>query len=115
MQTATIQDWIAHMMNIRGWSQSELARRTGVHQTQISRWTRGIAVPDRAHRNILARAFEVPESDVHRLVGDMVAARSVAESPERQRAHELIDVMNPDTLNDLLPLMERLTVIGGRS
>lgn len=114
-QTADIKHWISHMMSIRGWSQAELARRTGVHQTQISRWTRGIAVPDRAHRNVLARAFDVPETDVHMLVGDFAAAQTRQETPQKARAHELIDVMHPAVLDDVLPLLERLVVTGVRS
>lgn len=113
-QTIEIKDWISHMMGVRGWSQAELARRTGVHQTQISRWTRGIAVPDRAHRNILARSFDVPEADVHKLVGDFAAAQSRQETPQKARAHELIDVMHPTVLDEILPLLERLVVTGVR-
>ena len=48
----------------RGWSQAELARRSGIRQSHLSTYENGHVFPD--HRNIrrLANAFQVPEAEV---------------------------------------------------
>lgn len=53
----------------RGWSQNELARRTGIPEitsTQVSRWERGEAMPDETNFAALEQAFGVkliPDDD----------------------------------------------------
>ena len=43
----------------RGWAQLDVAVRLGVNQSVISKWERGLAVPQRGHQQALARLFGV--------------------------------------------------------
>ncbi|MDP9477672.1 MAG: helix-turn-helix domain-containing protein [Actinomycetota bacterium] len=48
----------------RGWSQSELARRSGVHNVTISRLEGEIEAPRLVTLRKLAKAFDVPVGEL---------------------------------------------------
>ncbi len=53
-----------------GLSNAELERRTGIHQSRLSRWERGIDTPSRIDRlDALARGLELPPSDLYLAAG----------------------------------------------
>lgn len=53
-----------------GISTLELERRTGIHQSRLSRWERAIDMPARPERlTALARGLEVPATDLYSLAG----------------------------------------------
>jgi len=53
-----------------GLSLTVLESRTGIHNSRLSRWERGIEMPDRPDRLIaLARGLEVPAADLYSLAG----------------------------------------------
>lgn len=49
---------------LRGWTQEDLAARSGISQTDISRYERGVR-PQRWNAGRLAAAFEVPPETVY--------------------------------------------------
>jgi transcriptional regulator with XRE-family HTH domain len=53
-----------------GLSLPELEQRTGIHNSRLSRWERGIDMPDRPDRLAeLARGLEVPLADLFTVAG----------------------------------------------
>jgi len=53
-----------------GISLYELERRTGLHNSRLSRWERGIDQPDRPERlAALAKGLDVPVADLYVLTG----------------------------------------------
>lgn len=53
-----------------GISLGQLEQRTGLHNSRISRWERGIEMPDRPERlAALAAGLEVPTADLYALAG----------------------------------------------
>ncbi|HWJ98261.1 MAG TPA: helix-turn-helix transcriptional regulator [Acidimicrobiales bacterium] len=49
---------------------SELESRTGIHNSRLSRWERGIEMPDRPERlSALARGLDVDLADLYALAG----------------------------------------------
>lgn len=53
-----------------GISLGQLEARTGLHNSRISRWERGIEMPDRPERLVaLAAGLEVPTADLYALAG----------------------------------------------
>ncbi|QII49527.1 helix-turn-helix transcriptional regulator [Bacillus paralicheniformis] len=43
----------------RGYSQEKLAEIIGVHQTMVSKWELGLKDPNKTHRIMLAKHFNV--------------------------------------------------------
>lgn len=54
----TIKDKIYQLRHKWGMSQAEFADKAGVHQTIVSRWERGKAVPTRENAYRIAKAFD---------------------------------------------------------
>ena len=54
----------------RGWSQSELGRKTGIHASTISLIESGRLVPSETHIAKIARAFRLERSDVVALMDE---------------------------------------------
>ncbi len=53
-----------------GLSLVDLEQRTGLHNSRLSRWERGIEMPDRVERlSQLARGLDVPVADLYALAG----------------------------------------------
>jgi XRE family transcriptional regulator, regulator of sulfur utilization len=51
---------VSFLRKLRGWSQKELAEATGVHQSLISLYERGLECPTRGTLERLARAAGLP-------------------------------------------------------
>ena len=53
-----------------GISLMQLSERTGLHDSRLSRWERGLEMPDRPERlAALATGLEVPTADLYALAG----------------------------------------------
>lgn len=53
-----------------GVSLAELEQRTGLHNSRLSRWERGIDMPDRPERlAALAKGLQLPLADLYALAG----------------------------------------------
>ena len=63
-------DFIRKRREDLGISMSELERRTGIHQSRLSRWERAIDMPTRPERlTALAQGLQVPATDLYLLAG----------------------------------------------
>lgn len=55
---------LAEMRTLRGWSQAELARQSGVHKTLLSRYECGYIVPTIETTRKLAKALDCAIDDI---------------------------------------------------
>lgn len=63
-------EWIRAQMVRKGWSQSELTRRTGLKKATVSQIARGTAAqPTAAQIAAFARAFGAAPNDIFRAIG----------------------------------------------
>lgn len=79
----TVADLIGRHLVRTGLTDSEFADLVGVHQTQISRWRRGVGVPRSSQISELAEALDLEEKTVEaaRVRGDALRLRLADESP----------------------------------
>lgn len=61
--------WILEQMNLRGWTQNDLADRVGVTRSQISSIVTGRRGPSNELLIELSRAFRVSQEEVFRVAG----------------------------------------------
>lgn len=66
-----IDKWLLNEMNRRKWSQSDLARESGLSQSQISRVVSGLRPPGNEFCNAIAKAFGIPPHQVFVMAGLM--------------------------------------------
>lgn len=100
--------WMAHMLASRNMNRTDLAERMGVDPSMVSKWLRGVRMPNVPHCQAIARAFGVPDYEVLRLADHVPEhLRQPTAHPERDRAHALIDLMDPEVVALYIPLMER--------
>lgn len=69
MQQETFGDWLQNELQLRGWNQAELARRSRITTAQISRIMTGEQNPGPTVCQKLARALHIPAEDVFRRAG----------------------------------------------
>lgn len=62
-------DWLDHELTLRGWSQSEAARRGGVAASTIQQVVSGATQPGPKLCKAIARAFGMSEEEVFRRAG----------------------------------------------
>lgn len=62
-------EWLQNMIDQRGWSQSELARRAGTTSTTVSRVLSKERLPGVDFCRGVARAFNMTDVDVMRIAG----------------------------------------------
>jgi transcriptional regulator with XRE-family HTH domain len=75
----TFGDWLLTTLEYKGWTQAELARRSDVTGTQISRIISGQRKPGVGSLRGISRALEMPLDDVLRRV-DGAPVRMVRDS-----------------------------------
>lgn len=89
-------DYILQRRQDLGISLLELERRTGLHNSRLSRWERGIDMPDRPERLAsLARGLEVQPADLYVLAGvelidQLPSHRLYLRSTYKQLPHEAV-------------------------
>ena len=81
---------IVDELNNRGWSQSELARRTGLNQGNLSRVLSGDRQPGSDVCNAIARALRIPPEKVFRAAGLLPA---LSGSEDDIKIGELLDIV----------------------
>jgi transcriptional regulator with XRE-family HTH domain len=68
-------DWLQETLNEKGWSQAELARRSGISPAQITRVISGERGLGEQSIIALAAAFKLPAETVFRAAGLLPAER----------------------------------------
>ena len=61
-------DWLLERLKENGWSQADLARRSGLTRGAISNYVNG-RVPDEISLRKIAKAFNMPPENVFRIAG----------------------------------------------
>lgn len=67
--TVEFIDWLTDMMNKKGWSQADLARKTGLNSSTVSMVMTGTRKPGSEVCRALAKAFDLPEIYVFSMAG----------------------------------------------
>lgn len=90
---------VMFIRKIRGWSQKELAKAAGMHQSDISIYERGLECPTRATFERLATAAGFPFSVVEEYLAFVRRVRENAEEvpPPPPRAEDVEDVVESVT------------------
>lgn len=75
------ENWLSNEMEKNGWSQSDLARESGLSQAQISRVANGLRPPGNDFCTAVAKALKYPVENVMRAAGLLP---SVPESTQQE-------------------------------
>jgi transcriptional regulator with XRE-family HTH domain len=88
------EEWLRVNMNVKGWSQADLARASGLTRQTISYYLSGASKkPDADALRLLASAFGLDEVDALRAAGMMSPA--VGDSWVDQQAYKLSLITDP--------------------
>lgn len=96
MNTAKI---IADLREHKGWSQSDLANKSGVSRVMIGKYERGEAIPSIEAAKKIADAFEV---SLDYLVGEGINSNFDKKTLKRLQDLELLEDDKKKTLYDLI-------------
>jgi len=102
----TLSDWLVTELDVRGWSQRELSRRSGVSPTQISDIISGKANPGADSSIAIARALSKPPEDILRLAGILPPLPPPVEND--QEAITLFRQLDQGTRHVILATMRNL-------
>lgn len=101
--------WLEAVLRTRQWRQVDLAREMKIDQSQVSKWIRGSRMPDVPHCEAIAKALGVPAYEVLIRAGRIpVEHRQPAQHPVREKAHVLIDRLDPSFLEPVVELLDRV-------
>ena len=76
------EEWLTVEMEKRVWSQSDLARHSGLSQAQVSRVANGLRPPGNDFCKAVAKAFKLPEEIVMRKAGILDPETDLKEKEE---------------------------------
>ena len=96
METSKV---ITQLRKDKGWSQNDLASKTGISQVMVGKYERGDATPSIEVAKKIADAFEV---SLDYLVGEGMNASFDKKTLQRLQDLELLDADKKKTLFDLI-------------
>jgi transcriptional regulator with XRE-family HTH domain len=99
-------DWLAEQLGKQGWSQSELARRSGVTPAGVSQVLSGKADPGPDFCNGIARALGIPPERVFRQAGLLPELHQP--DPDLEDFIAIIKHLPDEELDRLLAIAETL-------
>lgn len=107
MGDTQFRDWLLEEMRLRKWNQAEVARRTGILPSVISRWMNKDWLPDATSCFKLSQAFNVDFNMVLRLAGHNPVEPPVATGQHERlmgmvKALDLTDASRVSTLDGIL-------------
>lgn len=109
-------EWLAGMLHRRNMRQVDLATAMGINQSHVSKWVRGSRIPSPPYCEAIAKALGVPPYEVLARASRVPEQYRIPTSdPTRDRAHALVDALDPETLAPVVAILERLHSLGGRS
>jgi transcriptional regulator with XRE-family HTH domain len=99
--------WLDAMMRARNLNRQDVGRRTGIHPSNISRYTTSV-IPSPGQCRLLADALAIPYAEVLVQAGHIQNATELDErDPIRARLHVLVDTLAPEVLEPHLAILER--------
>lgn len=99
-------EWLQRGMDVRGWSQAELARRSGVTRGAINGVMTGARGPGAELCNAIAHAFGLPPETVFRAAGLLPPASAV--TVDKQEVDYKYDQLTPEDRATVLALIDAL-------
>lgn len=109
METIPFDEWLKTELSERGWDQAELAQRSGISTTQISRLMNKARSPGPEACLGIARAFRVPAEDVFRRAG--LLPQLVAGNEQSQAIRDLGEMLRylpPEDVEVIVALVRAL-------
>ena len=104
-------DWQIKERDKRGWSQSELARRAHISQSQVSRVESGNS-PGFDYLDSISRAFRYPLENVYRIAG--LLYNLPAEDPRLAELNYLFEYLDEDDRQEIVDYARHRIRIGGQ-
>ena len=105
----TFVEWLQEELHARDWTQAELARRSRVSQTHLSRIMNDMRKPGPDALVSIARALHIPPEEAFRQAG-LIPPSTASLTPEDQRVFsdliEKIATLMPENQRLLLQLVE---------
>lgn len=104
LMSDSFSGWIQERLEEKGWSQAELARRSGLTRGGISNLLNNVRKPDAETCKALARAFGRPEEEA------LIAAGYLSPKPDfdprAERLNQLFDQLTPEDQEEILSIAE---------
>lgn len=103
-------NWIIQEIEERGWSQSELARRSHASRGSISNIVRGTRYPGPEMCNAIAKAFKYPPEYVFKKAGIIPPEKNSTNktNPSLEEANQLLEELPEDYQKQALNLIRFL-------
>jgi transcriptional regulator with XRE-family HTH domain len=99
--------WLDAMMRARNLNRQDMGRRTGIHPSNISRYTTTV-IPSPPQCRLIADALAIPYAEILVQAGHITEAAELDErDPVRARMHVLVDALAPEVLEPHLAILER--------
>lgn len=108
LMTNMLSIWLNAEMITRGWTQSELARRSGLHRAVISKILSDSSKPTPETCRALAVALKLPVEQVYRATGLLPYKAKTDELAER--AEHLYNLLAPENQRKALEYLEFLKI-----
>lgn len=92
------------LLDIRGMSQAELARKIEVSPQAVTDWCRGIKFPRNARLEQIAKIFNIDAKDLI----DIATVRSFAVTRERAELNAILDKLSDEQISKLLMMTKMM-------
>lgn len=113
----TFVEWLQAELRVRDWTQADLARRSRVSQTHLSRIVNGSRKPGPEALVSIARALRIQPEEVFRQAGIIPPSTAHLTPRDERLFDELVEriaMLSPDDQRLVLELVERIDRIEQR-
>jgi transcriptional regulator with XRE-family HTH domain len=97
-------NWVNHELEIRGWNQSTLTKKSGLAHGTISNILSGTRGIGEETCLALAKAFKLPPETVFRAAGLLPPKKDI--DPEIERAMHLASQLSEEELQEVIKIVE---------
>ena len=103
-------DWVQNELNKRNWSHADLARRSGITQTHISRIMSQMRKPGPDALLNIAKAFQIAPEEVMRRAGLLPSSANALLDEQQllQELHKKIDRLSAEDRQIILAIVNRM-------
>ncbi len=106
MSSKHFSDWLEKEIEKRGWSMSELARRSNVSRPAISRVVSGERGAGSALCRAIAQAFDMPEEKVFRIAGLLSELPAPDEDFTFAQVYDMMKHLTPEERVEVMEYVE---------